>query len=116
MYEHKSERVVPFSVFLQRLGISLGIGLILIIIAVSVGALGYHFIEGLAWVDAFLNASLILSTMGLAIPPVTYGGKIFSAFYALFSGLIFVTIMGVVFAPIAHRFLHKFHAQDRARH
>lgn len=75
---------------------------------------GYHVFEGMGWVDAFTNAAMILSGMGPANPLQTTAGKIFAGVYALFSGLAFISAAGVVFAPIFHRFLHKFHldAQD----
>jgi hypothetical protein len=80
--------------------------------ALGVGILGYHHFDKLSWLDSFENAAMILSGMG----PMTQGepdaGKIFAGCYALFSGLVFVTSVGVVFAPVLHRFLHKFHLEN----
>jgi hypothetical protein len=73
------------------------------------GMWGYHHFEGMLWVDAFANAAMILSGMGPLSPLATNAGKIFSGFYALFSGLLFILILGIIFAPFVHRFLHKFH-------
>ena len=72
---------------------------------------GYHFLEKLPWLDAFLNASMILSGMGPVAPIQTSAGKLFAGCYALFSGLALITSIGVVFAPVFHRFLHRFHLE-----
>jgi len=80
--------------------------------ALGIGMVGYHFTENLAWLDAFVNAAMILSGMGPLSPIQTSGGKFFAGCYALFSGLAFITIVGVIFAPVFHRFLHKFHLED----
>lgn len=77
--------------------------------ALAVGVLGYHWTTGMDWIDAFLNASMILTGMGPVNPLTTVSAKLFASFYALFSGLVFVTVMGLVIAPIFHRMLHKFH-------
>ena len=77
--------------------------------ALGIGILGYHFCEGLGWLDAFVNAAMILSGMGPVSPLQRDAGKWFAGFYALFSGVAFITIIGVLFAPVVHRFLHKFH-------
>lgn len=76
-----------------------------------IGMVGYHCFEKLPWVDSFANASMILSGMGPLGEMKTTGGKIFAGCYALFSGVAFLTSVGVVFAPIYHRFLHKFHLE-----
>ena len=73
---------------------------------------GYHQTEGLPWLDALLNASMILSGMGPVQELHTTAGKLFASFYALFSGVMFITLAGVLFAPVFHRFLHKFHWGD----
>ncbi len=77
--------------------------------SLGIGILGYHYFEGLGWLDALLDASMILSSMGPVHVPQTTAGKLFASFYALFSGVAFITIVGVLFAPVFHRFLHKFH-------
>jgi hypothetical protein len=73
---------------------------------------GYHFFEKQPWLDAFVNASMILSGMGPVSPLQTSAGKLFAGAYALFSGLAFITAMGIVFAPVFHPFLHKFHLES----
>jgi hypothetical protein len=74
---------------------------------------GYHHLEKLPWLDAFTNASMILSGMGPLAPIQTSAGKLFAGGYALFSGIAFISSMGVVIAPIFHRFLHKFHLESQ---
>ena len=71
--------------------------------------LGYHLIEGLSWVDAFLNSAMLLGGMGPVDQLHTTAGKIFAGIYALYSGIVFLVIAGVLFAPIFHRMLHHFH-------
>lgn len=80
--------------------------------ALGVGILGYHHFDRLSWLDAFENAAMILSGMGPMTQSEPDAGKIFAGCYALFSGLAFITSMGVVFAPVLHRFLHKFHLEN----
>ena len=84
----------------------------MIFIALGIGMTGYHGFEGMGWVDAFENAAMILSGMGPAADLKTDGGKIFAGCYALFSGLMFITVAGVLLAPVAHRALHKFHLES----
>lgn len=108
MYEKKSDPVAPFSVFLWRVFQSCLVGLIIVASALFIGTMGYHFTEDLAWLDSFFNAALVLSDMGPVVPMATPYGKIFEASYALFCGIMFVSIMSVILAPILHRFLHAF--------
>jgi hypothetical protein len=75
------------------------------------GMVGYHWFSGLNWVDAFLNASMILTGMGPVSPMPSDAAKIFSSCYAIFSGVAFLSMIGVVITPVAHRFLHKFHLE-----
>jgi hypothetical protein len=72
---------------------------------------GYHYLEGLPWIDAFVNAAMILSGMGPVSPLQTFGGKLFAGLYALYSGLIVIVAAGVLFAPVVHRMLHRFHLE-----
>jgi hypothetical protein len=87
------------------------LALAMIACSLMVGMAGYHIFEKLPWLDAFLNASMILSGMGPANEIKSTAGKLFAGLYALFSGLAFVTIVGVIFAPVYHRFIHKFHLE-----
>lgn len=79
--------------------------------AVGIGTVGYHTTGSLPWLDSFLNASMILAGMGPVDRMVTSGAKLFAAFYALFSGLVFIALSGVVLAPWAHRLLHRLHVE-----
>src|SRR5579872_7342063 len=115
MYEHRTDSLLPRRAFLARLATSVGIGLLLVAICLGIGMAGYHYFENLSWVDAFANASMILSGMGPMATLQTNSGKIFAGCYALFSGLAFITIIGIVLAPVAHRFLHKFHLDLSAK-
>ncbi len=113
MFERKHEKVVPVSVFVIRLSTFIGIAGVLVLIALSVGVAGYHWIAGLGWVDALLDASMILGGMGPVNPLPTNAAKIFASGYALFSGLVFIAVMGIILSPIAHRMLHKFHIDEK---
>lgn len=103
--------LAPTRVFVLRLVGSSALGLILVAVSLLVGMAGYHGYEGLPWIDAFLNASMILSGMGPLMQPATHGGKLFAGFYALYSGLAVLVIAGVMFGPLVHRFLHRFHLE-----
>ena len=117
MFEAKSAPLLPRPSYYARLARSAAIGLALILTALGAGMLGYHYFENMPWIDAFANAAMILSGMGPLAPLATTGGKLFAGLYALFSGLAFVVVMGIVFAPVVHRFLHRFHleTEERAR-
>lgn len=105
----KQHPLPPLRHFLLRMAIHLVLALVLIALGLCIGMMGYHFTEKMPWVDAFENAAMILSGMGPSTPLHSHGGKIFAGFYALFSGLLFIVLIGVLLAPILHRFLHKFH-------
>ncbi|MDP3042439.1 MAG: hypothetical protein Q8N62_06975 [Candidatus Omnitrophota bacterium] len=113
MFERKHQKLVPAPVFIKRLFIFIGMAILLILSALIIGIAGYHWIAGFNWVDALLNASMILGGMGPVNPLINTGAKIFVSGYALFSGLVFIAVMGIVFSPIVHRMLHKFHIDDR---
>lgn len=115
MFEKKHQPLISTARFLIRLAWSMVFGVMLISAALVVGMLGYHWFEGMSWVDAFVNAAMILSGMGPLTPLVTKGGKIFAGFYALFSGLAFIVVVGIIFSPIVHRFFHKFHLDTNAK-
>lgn len=87
-------------------------GVLFILIALGAGMYGYHGFEGMSWTDAFLDASMILSGMGPVSVLHTQEGKIFAGCYALFSGLAFIAVMALVFAPVIHRFFHRIHLES----
>lgn len=100
-------RALARHVFVAHLARNIIIGIIFIVLALLVGMMGYHGFEGMPWVDAFVNAAMILSGMGPLGALKTEGGKLFAGCYALFSGLMFILILGIIFAPVIHRFFLK---------
>lgn len=92
---------------------SLVIAFAMIAMALAIGIVGYHCLAGFGFVDSLLEASMILGGMGPVNQLPTDGAKIFASLYALFSGLMFIGIMGVVLSPIVHRFMHKFHIDEK---
>jgi hypothetical protein len=113
MFERKYQKVAPVHVFIGRVATCIGITILLIIFALIIGVAGYHWIAGYDWVDSLLNASMILGGMGPVNLLSNTGAKVFASLYALFSGLVFIAVMGIVFSPIVHRMLHKFHIDDK---
>jgi len=108
-FERRSDPLAPTSIFVRRLLASLGIALSLIAVALSIGIAGYHILGRFNWIDSLLEASMILGGMGPVNELPNNAVKIFASAYALFSGLMFIAIMGIVLAPVVHRILHKFH-------
>jgi hypothetical protein len=111
MFEHRSSPLLPRPAFWGRMGRCFLLSAALVAAALGAGMCGYHFFEKMGWVDAFANASMILAGMGPLGNLQTEAGKIFAGCYALFCGLVFVTAIGILIAPIAHRALHKFHLE-----
>jgi hypothetical protein len=95
----------------KRLAQNALLGLGLIVVSLAIGVVGYHVTAGLGWVDALLNAAMILTGMGPVDQLTTDGAKLFASFYALFSGVAFLSIVAVLMAPLVHRFLHRFHLE-----
>jgi hypothetical protein len=85
---------------------------LLLVFCLSIGIIGYHYSAGIAWIDSLHNASMILSGMGPVVEIKTNSGKLFSSFYALFSGVAFITNIGLLLTPIIHRFFHKMHIEE----
>jgi hypothetical protein len=112
-FERRHEKLATVPVFLRRLATSTSIAVLLILVVLSIGMSGYHWIAELDWIDSLLEASMILGGMGPVKQLSTSGAKIFASLYALFSGLFFIGIMGVVLAPFAHRMLHEFHVDEK---
>jgi hypothetical protein len=107
---------LPRRKFIVRLGRSFLAACLLIGLSLLGGMVGYHHFEGMSWIDAFANASMILSGMGPLTELKTWGGKLFAGLYALYSGLVLIAAAGVLFAPVIHRFYHRFHvASDDER-
>ncbi len=109
MFENRKEPLLRLPAFIARIMSSIGVASVLVLVSLGIGTLGYHKLGGLLWIDAFLNAAMILTGMGPVNEIHTTSGKLFAAFYALYSGVAFLTMLAVLFAPVIHRFLHKFH-------
>ncbi len=112
MFERHFEPLISREAYLRRVARSGGVATTVVFAALFLGVSGYHWIEGLPWVDSLLNAAMILGGMGPVGELRTTAGKLFAAAYALFSGLMFIVVAGLLFAPVIHRFLHKFHLED----
>src|SRR3954471_15314097 len=112
MFESKDAPLLPRAEFLARLGRSFGVTVLIVGFSLLLGGAGYHYLGELPWIDAVLNASMILTGMGPVDPLRTTAGKLFATFYALYSGIAFLTMMAVVLAPVLHRLMHKFHLEE----
>lgn len=117
MYEHRTEPLLPRARFLWRVGTHLLLVVAIALAALGVGVLGYHFWGGLPWIDALLNASMILGGMGPVDRLDTPTGKLFASGYALFSGVVFLISASIFVAPLLHRLLHRLHVdtEDEGR-
>jgi len=111
-FERRTAPLLPRPLFFRRVALGALIGLALLGGALAIGMIGYHLTEKMGWLDAFANAAMILSGMGPLAPLQTSAGKLFAGCYALFSGLAFITIVGVILGPFLHRIFHRFLLQD----
>ena len=111
MFEHRKEQLLPRHEFVLRLGWSVAAGVALILFSLSIGMAGYHRLEHLPWIDAFLEAAMIMSGMGPVATLHTSAGKLFSGCYAIYCGIALIATTGVILAPVVHRSLHKFHLE-----
>jgi hypothetical protein len=114
MFERRHEPLLSRVEFLWRMFSHIGMAVGIILGSLMVGILGYHCLEGMAWIDSLLNASMILGGMGPIGEMRTTSGKIFASCYALYSGIVFLVVAGVLFAPMIHRLLHHFHLEIEA--
>jgi hypothetical protein len=112
MYEHKTEPLVPLTTFYQRILKNIVIASSVIAVCLAIGITGYHFTANIPWLDALHNASMILSGMGPVVEINTTAGKWFSSFYALFSGVVFITNVGIILAPAIHRLFHSLNLEE----
>jgi hypothetical protein len=114
VYEPKAHPPIPRARFVRRVQRHVAAALALLLLSLVLGMTGYEYFEQLPWRDAFLNAAMLLGGMGPVDAPQTDGGKVFAGLYALYAGLVFLIVAGLVIAPVAHRVMHKFHwEQDR---
>lgn len=112
-YEHRTDALISRAAFMRRLLRSGAVAGMVVVIALLIGILGYHLTEHLSWLDSLLNASMILGGMGPVAELHTVTGKLFASFYALFSGLVFLGVASVLFAPMLHRLMHRFHMEKK---
>ena len=114
MFEHKSQPLAPREKFYWRVARNFGWTMLIVAFSLTLGSSGYHFIAGLDWIDAFYNSAMILTGMGPVseTPMRDVKSKLFSSFYALYSGVAFLTMIATLLAPVAHRFMHRLHLED----
>lgn len=112
MFESRRHRLLSRLRFAWRMARAALCALAIICVSLVIGIVGYHYLGHLGWVDSLLNASMILGGMGPVDTLTNTGGKLFASCYALFSGLVLITLMGIVLAPVAHRMLHTFHLDE----
>ena len=113
IFEHKREPILPLSQFLKRLLRCVVLSLGLLGVTIGVGTVVYHGAENQSWIDALLNAVMIMCGLGLQGGLTTFSGKLFTVVFAVFSAFVFYTTLALLFTPILHRFLHHFHIDDR---
>ena len=111
-FEHKDHPLLPKTAFIRRQLLFIFYALVLLAFSLGIGMIGYRTVTGMAWIDAFYNASMILTGMGPIDAMPTHTAKIFAGCYALFSGVIFLSTVAVMFTPLIHRFLHLMHIDE----
>jgi flagellar biosynthesis protein FliR len=109
MYEHRREPLLPVPEFRRRVLSHLVLAFGAIAFGIVLGMAGFRITEHYSWTDAFLNTCMLLGGMGQVNPIATTGGKLFAGLFALFAGLIFIAVAGLLVIPFAHRVLHKLH-------
>ena len=114
MYEHRTEPLLTRAQFARRLLRHGGVAALLVGLSLAVGTVGYHITAGLPWLDALLNAVKILTGMGPVAPLQSPAAKLFAMAFALYAGVVFLAVTGIMLAPVAHRILHWLHLDDRA--
>ena len=115
MLEHHTKPLLPFREYLIRILRYTAFAMILIGASLGIGVLGYHFINELPWLDALLNASMILTGMGPVDPMKNDGAKWFASIYAIFSGVAFLSTVAVFLTPMVHRLLHRYHLDQEKK-
>ena len=115
MFEHRTQPLLSSREFLGRVARSTLVGAGIVFVSLAAGMIGYHGLERLSWLDAFLNAAMLLGGMGPITVPATAAGKVFAGLYALYCGLVVLIVAGIIFAPVAHRILHRFHLEQDER-
>jgi len=113
IYEHRTQPLLSRAQFGRRLLAHVSFALGVMAVALGIGMLGYRLTEGMPWIDALLNASMILGGMGPVGELHSDAAKVFASIYALFSGVVFIGLAGVLLAPLMHRLMHRFHLPEK---
>jgi hypothetical protein len=114
-FEHRKQPLLSQQSFVKRLVFAAILSVVLLAVWTIIGMVGYHLLAGLGWVDAFLNSAMIVGGMGPVDVLNNQPAKVFAGFYAILSGVIFLSIFGLLIGPVFHRFLHRFHLEDEER-
>jgi hypothetical protein len=114
-FEHRSDPLLPFHLWMRRVVKSVGLAAVIVAVSLGTGVLGYHAFGHLPWIDALLEASMILGGEGPIATMNNDAVKLFASAYALFSGLVLLSTMGILLAPWLHRMMHKFHCEERKK-
>ena len=112
IYESRHHPPISMRRFLRRMVSHSAAALVVVALSLGIGMTGYMRLEHLDWRDAFLNSAMLLGGMGPVEMPQTPSGKIFAGCYALYAGLVVLIVIGILMAPVVHRFLHRFHWAD----
>ncbi len=112
MFEHHKEPLAPSHIFLSRVVKSFLLSMFIISFSLFIGMMGYHYIDDLLWIDAFVESAMISAGMGPIAPLHSFNAKLFAGFYALYSGLALIAAVGIIIAPIIHRFFHLLHVDN----
>jgi hypothetical protein len=114
-FETRHQPLLDRQAFARRLARNFAAASALVAVSLAIGMAGYHFLEGMDWLDAFASASMILSGMGPLEPLRTGPGKLFAGLFALYSGLALIVATGILIAPVVHRMFHRFHVETNAK-
>ncbi len=112
VFERRKEPLLTRAAFMRRVARYAAIAIGIDLGSLTIGVLGYHVFEGLPWIDSLLNAAMLLGGMGPVNELHTTAGKLFASFYAIYCGVIFLVVAGILLAPIIHRFMHHFHLES----
>ena len=112
MFEHKSQPLISSRAYYHRIARSAFAGLALVAPSLALGMVGYHLLEKRTWLDAFLDAAMLMGGMGPVSVPTTEAGKVFAGTYAIFCGLVVILVAGVMMSPIIHRAMHRVHLKE----
>jgi len=113
MYEKRSQRPISRASFVHRLVTQLLWACALLGVSLTIGMVGYVTLEHLPWIDAFLNAAMLLGGMGPVNPPQSFAGKLFAGVFSLYAGLVFIVTAALLFTPLLHRLIHRFHWDEK---